>query len=184
MPNNDNSAGITGYLLHPNASFADNVLQPLHTDGVQRQVERQLCLRQDNRQGACVFVPLQLAIEDQRHNDDSLFRQDKELHVHSAALSATQNLPIQRMIGQKCDLSIAEQHQLVALWCPYMTHPWTQDVVPVGKGGSKQWAFSFYCYLGLCHSRGLGWTARGHWGQEVGEMSPSSQMQERINLNK
>lgn len=171
---------MTGYLLHPNASLADDMLEPLHTDGVQGQVERQLRLGQDDGQGTRVFVPLQLAVEDQRHNDDSLFCQDKELDIHSAALSATQNLPVQRVIGQECDLPVAEEHRLVALWDPDVAHPRPQDVVPVGKGGSKQRAFSFYRHLGLRHSRRLRWTTRRHLG--TGGLE-TSQVEERIILD-
>lgn len=153
---------MAGYLLHPNASLADDMLQPLHADGVQRQVEGQLGLRQDDGQGTRVLVPLQLAVEDEGHYDDALLGQDKELHIHGATLGAAQNLPIKRVIGQKRDLSVAEEHQLVTLWGPDVAHPRAQDVVPVGKGGGQERAFSVDCDLRLCHGRGLGWTARRH----------------------
>lgn len=150
------------YLLHGNAPFADNMLQPLHADGVQGQVEGQLCLREDNGQGARVLVSLQLAVEDERHDDDALFRQDEELHVHGAALGAAQDLPVERVVGQEGDLSVAEEHQLVPLRRPDVAHAGAQDVVPVGEGGGQQRAFSLYRYLRLCHCRRLGRTAGGH----------------------
>lgn len=63
---------LNTYLLHPDASLADYVFEPLHTDHVQGQVEGQLCLRQDDGQGTGVLVTLQLAIEDERDDDDTL----------------------------------------------------------------------------------------------------------------
>jgi len=147
------SAGITSYLLHPNPPFTDNVLQPLYADGVQGQVERQLCLRQNDGQGARVLIPLQLAVKDERHNDDALFSQDKKLDIHSAAFCTSQNLPVECVISQKRDLSVTEDHQLVALWCPDVTHTWAQDVIPVCEGGGQQRAFPLYGHLRLCHGR-------------------------------
>lgn len=123
------------------------MLQPLHAHGVQRQVKGQLCLRQDDGQGARVLVALQLAVKDQGHDDDALLRQDEELHVDGAALGTAQDLPVERVIGQERDLAVAEEHRLLALGRPDVAHPWAQDVVPVGKGGSQQRAFSLHGHL-------------------------------------
>lgn len=151
------------------------MLKPLHTDGVQRQVKGQLRLRQDDGQGTRVFVALQLAVKDQGHDDDTLFRQDEELHVHGAALGAAQDLPVECVIGQKRHLSIAEEHRLFTFRGPHVTHAGAQDVVPVGKGGGQQRAFSLDGNLRFCHSRRLGWTARGHQGPGGLATSPVSQ---------
>lgn len=120
------------------------MLQPLHAHGVQRQVKRQLCLRQYDGQRTSVLVALQLPVEDQRHNDDTLLSKDEELDVHGAALGTAEDLPVKRVIGQERDLTVAEEHRLFALGCPDVTHPRAQDVVPVGKGGSQERAFSLY----------------------------------------
>ena len=55
--------------MHPNASLADDVLKPFNAYSVEREVEGQLGLRQDDREGTGVLIPLQLSVEDQGHND-------------------------------------------------------------------------------------------------------------------
>lgn len=147
MQNNVKKERKKVYLLHPDTSLADDMLQPLHAHGVQWQVKGQLCLRQYDGQGARVLVTLQLTVKDQGHDNDTLLGQDKKLHVHGAALGASKDLPVQCVIGQERDLAVAEEHRLLALGCPDVTHPWAQDVVPVGKGGSQQRAFSVNGHL-------------------------------------
>lgn len=171
----------SSYLLHANAAFADSVLQPVHADSMQGQVEGQLGLRQNNGQSTCVLIPLQLAIEDKRHDDDALLCQDEKLHIHGATLCASKDLPVERVISQKGDFSIAQEHQLVTLWNPDVVHARAQDVVPVGKGGGQKRAFSVHGDLLLRHGRGLRRTARRH---QTNQDSPDTELEFTAKPNK